>query len=156
MVQTHHVHGILSKTFPTLSFPITSMTTTGDKVLDVALSKIGSKSLFTKELDTALYDRSVDIVVHSLKDVPTTLPPGMTIGAMMERENPSDAVVMKKGLAYTTLEELPAGSVIGTSSVRRAAQLKRKFPTLKFMDVVCYAMSLSDAPPLSFVVKLPS
>ena len=135
MVQTVHVQTLL-QSLHSLVFPIKGMSTTGDKVLDVALSKIGSKSLFTKELDIALEDRSVDLVVHSLKDVPTTLPEGMVLGAILEREEPNDALIVKDGLGYKTIEELPAGSVIGTSSVRRAAQLKRKFPQLRFEDVV--------------------
>ncbi|KAI8845971.1 porphobilinogen deaminase, dipyromethane cofactor binding domain-containing protein [Chytriomyces cf. hyalinus JEL632] len=138
MVQTHHVHGLLSTMFPHIQFTITGMTTTGDEVLDVALAKIGAKSLFTKELEVALHERSVDLVVHSLKDMPTQLPPGMTIGAILEREDPRDAVVMKASLAakgISRLEDLPVGAVIGTSSVRRIAQLKRRFPGLVFQDV---------------------
>ncbi|KAJ3037990.1 hypothetical protein HDV00_001193 [Rhizophlyctis rosea] len=135
MIQTTHVHHLLQTAHPTYTFGIQGMTTTGDKVLDVALSKIGSKSLFTKELDIALDNRSVDLVVHSLKDVPTQMPDGMALGAILEREDPRDAVVMKQGVVYKTLEELPDGSVIGTSSVRRGAQLKRRFPKLKFEDV---------------------
>jgi hydroxymethylbilane synthase len=112
------------------------MTTQGDQVLDVALSKIGSKSLFTKELEVALEAKTVDLVVHSLKDLPTTLPPGMQIGAMLEREDPRDAVVMSIKHTGKTLEDLPDQSVVGTSSVRRSAQLRRKYPNLIFQDVV--------------------
>jgi hypothetical protein len=93
-------------------------------------------ALWTKELEVCLLDGSCDAIVHCLKDVPTEFPPGCTLGAVLEREDPTDALVVKAGLPYTTLEELPEGSVIGTSSVRRVAQLRRKFPGLKFADVV--------------------
>ena len=147
MIQTELVISLLQKvqnssfssTFPKLEFSVHGVTTTGDKVLDVALSKIGSKSLFTKELEIALYLKQVDMVVHSLKDLPTVLPDGMDIGAILEREDPRDAVVMGlklKAEGITKLEELPDGSVVGTSSLRRSAQLKRKFPGLVFKDVV--------------------
>lgn len=83
------------------------MSTTGDKILDTALSKIGEKSLFTKELENALEKNEVDLVVHSLKDVPTILPPGFTIGAICKRENPCDAVVFHPKFIGKTLETLP-------------------------------------------------
>lgn len=93
----------------------------------------------------ALIEGSVDAIVHSLKDVPTELPPGCELGAVLEREDPSDALVVKAGLSYTSLEQMPDGSVIGTSSVRRVAQLRRRFPKLKFADVVRdYASSLGE------------
>ncbi|XP_014069131.1 porphobilinogen deaminase isoform X3 [Salmo salar] len=111
------------------------MTTTGDKILDTALSKIGEKSLFTKELETALEKNEVDLVVHSLKDLPTTLPPGFTIGAVLKRENPHDAVVLHPKNMGKSLDTLPDKSVIGTSSLRRAAQLKKRFPHLEFKDI---------------------
>ncbi|KAJ3188753.1 hypothetical protein HDU85_004467 [Gaertneriomyces sp. JEL0708] len=138
MVQTQFVLNSLQKVHPEYTFSIHGMTTKGDKILDVALSKIGSKSLFTKELEVALADKTVDLVVHSLKDVPTTLPEGMCLGAMMEREDPRDAVVMSlsaRSRGIQNLEDLPDGSVIGTSSVRRIAQLRRRFPKLVFQDV---------------------
>ncbi|KAI9344231.1 porphobilinogen deaminase, dipyromethane cofactor binding domain-containing protein [Zopfochytrium polystomum] len=140
MIQTRHVHALLRAAFPNATFSILGMTTKGDQVLDVALSKIGSKSLFTKELEIALHDRRVDLVVHSLKDLPTTLPEGMAIGAILEREDPRDAVVVaqrlvKAGKPHPTLDSFLPGSVVGTSSVRRSAQLKRKFPHLVFQDV---------------------
>lgn len=113
------------------------MSTLGDRVLDVALSKIGEKSLFTGELELALLGGRVDLVVHSLKDLPTVLPEGLTLGAILKREDPSDAVVMSEKNKGMTLATLPEGSVIGTSSLRRVAQLKRAYPHLKIMDVVC-------------------
>ncbi|KAG7479300.1 porphobilinogen deaminase isoform X2 [Solea senegalensis] len=111
------------------------MTTTGDKILDTALSKIGEKSLFTKELENALERNEVDLVVHSLKDLPTSLPPGFTIGAVLKRENPHDAVVLHPKHAGKSLDTLPESSAIGTSSLRRAAQLKKRFPHLVFKDI---------------------
>uniref|UniRef100_A0A8C1AFN7 hydroxymethylbilane synthase n=1 Tax=Cyprinus carpio carpio TaxID=630221 RepID=A0A8C1AFN7_CYPCA len=112
-----------------------AMSTIGDKILDTALSKIGEKSLFTKELENALERNEVDIVVHSLKDLPTSLPPGFTIGAILQRENPHDAVVLHPKNAGLTLDSLPEKSVIGTSSLRRAAQLKKRFPQLEFENI---------------------
>nr|XP_006119785.1 porphobilinogen deaminase isoform X2 [Pelodiscus sinensis] len=100
---------MLRKRYLNLHFEIVAMSTTGDKILDTALSKIGEKSLFTKELENALERNEVDLVVHSLKDLPTLLPPGFTIGAIC--------------------------NVVGTSSLRRAAQLKRRFPQLEFRDI---------------------
>ncbi|KAK3509502.1 hypothetical protein QTP70_035155 [Hemibagrus guttatus] len=111
------------------------MSTVGDKILDTALSKIGEKSLFTKELENALERNEVDLVVHSLKDLPTSLPPGFTIGAVLQRENPHDAVVLHPNNAGLTLDTLPEKSVIGTSSLRRAAQLKKRFPQLEFENI---------------------
>ncbi|TPX41082.1 hydroxymethylbilane synthase [Synchytrium endobioticum] len=144
MTQTELVVALLHQAhtnavhIPQLQLSVHGISTTGDKVLDVALSKIGSKSLFTKELEAALHTKHVDLVVHSLKDVPTALPLGMDIGAILHREDPRDAVVMafklkERGIA--SLEQLPGGSVVGTSSLRRIAQLKRKFPGLVFQDV---------------------
>ncbi|CAG8566834.1 9753_t:CDS:2 [Acaulospora morrowiae] len=135
LVQTRQVQSALQLSYPDFEFPIISMTTVGDQILNKPLFQIGEKSLFTKELEVALQNKTVDLVVHSLKDLPTTLPDGMTIGAIMKRENPKDAVVIKKGLNFNSLDELPEGSVIGTSSVRRTAQLKKAFPNLVFQDI---------------------
>ncbi|KAJ3357338.1 hypothetical protein HDU91_005419 [Kappamyces sp. JEL0680] len=138
MIQATQVQSLLQSLHPSLGFPITGMTTTGDKVLDVSLNKIGAKSLFTKELEVALAGNEIDFIVHSLKDLPTTLPDGMLLGAVMERVDPRDAVIFSlKNKHLRGLDELPEGSVVGTSSVRRIAQLSRSFPHLKFMDVVC-------------------
>jgi len=137
LIQTDFVISQLGRMFPEHSFTVVQMSTLGDNVLDKALSKIGEKSLFTKELEVALEAKQVDFVVHSMKDLPTTLPPGLVIGAVLERENPSDAVVIKKCLSesVSSLAELPPGSVVGTSSLRRASQLKANFPDLVFQDV---------------------
>ncbi|KYO43098.1 hydroxymethylbilane synthase, b [Alligator mississippiensis] len=134
-IQTDSVVEMLCKQYPGLHFEIVAMSTTGDKILDTALSKIGEKSLFTKELENALERNEVDLVVHSLKDLPTSLPPGFTIGAICKRENPHDAVVFHPKSCGKTLNALPDKSVIGTSSLRRAAQLKRSFPQLEFRDI---------------------
>ncbi|XP_064424846.1 hydroxymethylbilane synthase a [Latimeria chalumnae] len=133
--QTGHVVDMLKAIYPDLQIEIVAMSTTGDKILDTALSKIGEKSLFTKELENALEKNEVDLVVHSLKDLPTTLPHGFTIGAICKRENPQDAVVLHPELNGKTLQTLPDKSVIGTSSLRRAAQLKKRFPHLEFKDI---------------------
>jgi Porphobilinogen deaminase, dipyromethane cofactor binding domain len=135
-VQTDIVKDALSAQFPDQKFQIQLMTTEGDKNQAQALYLMDGKGLWTKELEVGLLDGSIDLIVHSLKDVPTTLPEGCAIGAILEREDPRDALVVKEGLEYKTLEELPAGSIIGTSSVRRVAQLKRSFPKLEFRDVV--------------------
>ncbi|KAM4651647.1 porphobilinogen deaminase isoform 2-T2 [Discoglossus pictus] len=134
-IQTDSVVEMLKERFPAARFEIVAMSTTGDKILDTALSKIGEKSLFTKELENALERNEVDLVVHSLKDLPTSLPPGFTIGAVCKRENPYDAVVFHPKKRGKTLSSLPEKSIIGTSSLRRAAQLKRRFPHLEFKDI---------------------
>lgn len=139
LVQTNMVVDSLKAFHSATTFEIVTMTTVGDRTLDVPLSKIGEKSLFTKELEVALAAGQVDLVVHSLKDLPTTLPEGVAIGAICQREDPSDAVVIRTDLHDETgscsLELLPAGSVVGTSSVRRIAQLKRTYPHLKFENI---------------------
>ncbi|KAI3354624.1 hypothetical protein L3Q82_019127, partial [Scortum barcoo] len=134
-IQTDSVADKLKELYPHVHMEIVGMSTTGDKILDTALSKIGEKSLFTKELENALERNEVDLVVHSLKDLPTTLPPGFTIGAVLKRENPFDAVVLHPKHMGKSLETLPESSVIGTSSLRRAAQLKKRFPHLDFKDI---------------------
>uniref|UniRef100_W5M7V3 Porphobilinogen deaminase n=1 Tax=Lepisosteus oculatus TaxID=7918 RepID=W5M7V3_LEPOC len=136
-IQTDSVAEKLKSLYPEVQLEIVpvAMSTTGDKILDTALSKIGEKSLFTKELENALERNEVDLVVHSLKDLPTSLPPGFTIGAVLKRENPHDAVVLHPKNAGKTLGTLPEKSVVGTSSLRRAAQLKKRFPHLEFKDI---------------------
>ncbi|KAG2070638.1 porphobilinogen deaminase [Suillus decipiens] len=134
-IQTNIVRDDLETAFPALSFGTSFMTTEGDKNQSQALYLLGGKALWTKELEVALKENEVDMLVHSLKDVPTTLPQGCEIGAILERENPVDSLVVKQGLPYKTLQDLPEGSVVGTSSVRRVAQLRRSFPGLVFLDV---------------------
>ncbi|XP_075696188.1 porphobilinogen deaminase isoform X2 [Rhinoderma darwinii] len=134
-IQTDSVVEMLTNKFPDAHYEIVAMSTTGDKILDTALSKIGEKSLFTKELENALERNEVDLVVHSLKDLPTTLPPGFTIGAVCKRESPYDAVVFHPKNAAKRLDSLATNSIIGTSSLRRAAQLKKRYPLLEFKDI---------------------
>lgn len=135
LVQTHWVQGELQKHYPDREFPVTTMTTQGDKILDVALAKIGDKGLFTKELEQALLRREVDLAVHSLKDLPTQMPDGLALGAITEREEPRDALVLHPRWQGTPLAALPPGTVIGTSSLRRLAQLRFHFPHLAFKDI---------------------
>ncbi|XP_013178548.1 PREDICTED: porphobilinogen deaminase [Papilio xuthus] len=135
LIQTNFVIDSLKKVYPDKEFTIVSMTTLGDRILNVSLPKIGEKSLFTKDLEDALRNDSVDFVVHSLKDLPTTLPEGLAIGAVFEREDPRDALVLREELNTHTLSTLPAGSVIGTSSLRRTAQLRGSYPQLSVIDV---------------------
>lgn len=111
---------------------IIKITTQGDKILDVPLAKIGGKGLFVKEIEEAMLRGEIDIAVHSLKDVPTKLPDGLDIVAIPQREDPSDAFVSTK---YTSLENLPAGAVVGTSSLRRKSQLLRLRPDLVIRDL---------------------
>ncbi|KAJ8503646.1 hypothetical protein ONZ45_g10671 [Pleurotus djamor] len=139
-IQTNMVLSSLEKALPPSvasnpKFATSFMSTTGDNNQSQALYLLGGKALWTKELEVALKEGAVDLLVHSLKDVPTVLPEGCVLGAIMEREDPVDSLVVKKGLEYKELKDLPDGSVIGTSSVRRVAQLTRLFPKLKFMDV---------------------
>lgn len=120
MWQTRWVVEQLEQLNPDKNFEIVSMKTKGDKLLDVALAKIGDKGLFTKELEVAMQLEEIDFAVHSLKDMPTSLPDGLTIGAVCKRDNPGDALISKDG---RKLEQLPQGARIGTSSLRRCAQL---------------------------------
>jgi len=135
MVQTHWVRDELTRAHPGLSITIEAMATQGDKILDVALAKIGDKGLFTKELEAQMLVDRADVAVHSLKDLPTNLPEGLMLGCITEREDPADALVVHARHADRTLATLPEGSVVGTSSLRRLAQLRHHFPHLVFKDV---------------------
>ena len=135
MVQTHWVHEQLQKAFPSRTFEIHTMSTQGDKILDVALAKIGDKGLFTKELEVGMLSGDIDFAVHSLKDLPTHLPEGLMLGCVTEREDPADALVLHESHRDKQLATLPEGAVIGTSSLRRLAQLRHHFPHLAFKDV---------------------
>jgi len=138
VVQTELVLTTLQRKHADVDFGTRYISSTGDKNQTDALYLMGGKSVWTEELEAALLDGSVDLVVHSLKDVPTTLPAGMEIGAILEREDPLDGLVVKGDLLFKTLDDLPDGSVIGTSSLRRVAQLRRSRPGLKFIDVVSF------------------
>ncbi|MBE9199196.1 MULTISPECIES: hydroxymethylbilane synthase [unclassified Nodularia (in: cyanobacteria)] len=135
LVQTHWVRDQLQKSFPDISFEVHTMSTQGDNILDVALAKIGDKGLFTKELEVGMLNQEIDFAVHSLKDLPTNLPSGLTLAVITERENPADALVVHEKYKDKQIETLPAGAVIGTSSLRRLAQLRHKFPHFTFKDV---------------------
>ena len=135
MVQTLWVKEQLEKNIPDLEVTIEAMATQGDKILDVALAKIGDKGLFTKELEAQMLVGHADIAVHSLKDLPTNLPAGLKLGCITKREDPADALVVNKKNNCYKLENLPSGSIVGTSSLRRLAQLRNKFPHLNFKDI---------------------
>ncbi|ELR96949.1 hydroxymethylbilane synthase [Gloeocapsa sp. PCC 73106] len=135
LVQTHWVQAELQKHFPEITFEVEAISTQGDKILDVALAKIGDKGLFTKELEVGMLSRETDLAVHSLKDLPTNLPEGLMLGCITTRVNPADALVVNSKHQGQSLETLPEGAVIGTSSLRRLAQLRHHFPHLAFKDV---------------------
>ena len=135
LVQTYWVQEELQKHFPDITFEVHTMSTQGDKILDVPLAKIGDKGLFTKELEVGMLERKTDLAVHSLKDLPTNLPEGLMLGCVTERENPADALVVHEKFKDKQLETLPEGAVIGTSSLRRLAQLRHHYPHLEFKDV---------------------
>jgi len=135
LVQTHWVQGQLQKLHPDRTFEVCTMKTQGDKILDVALAKIGDKGLFTKELELAMMQQQTDLAVHSLKDLPTRLPEGLALGAITERVDPADALVVHPQHRDKQIETLPPGSIVGTSSLRRLAQLRHHFPHLVFKDI---------------------
>ena len=130
--QAEHVRDLLNAAYPSLDVSLLGMTTQGDRILDVTLSKIGGKGLFVKELEAAMMAGRADIAVHSMKDVPMHLPEGFTLAANLEREDPRDAFVSNH---YNHLDELPAGSVVGTSSLRRESQLRAKYPHLNIQPL---------------------
>ena len=127
MWQAEYIKGRLKALYPDCEVEILGMTTRGDQILDRTLSKIGGQGLFIKELEQALQDGRADLAVHSIKDVPMELPEGFALAAIGERASPFDAFVSNQ---YARLEEMPAGSIVGTSSLRREAQLRAKFPHL--------------------------
>ena len=127
MWQAEHIKGRLKALYPDCEVEILGMTTRGDQILDRTLSKIGGKGLFIKELEQALQDGRADLAVHSIKDVPMELPEGFALAAIGERASPFDAFVSNQ---YARLEEMPEGAIVGTSSLRREAQLRAKFPHL--------------------------
>ncbi|MFB6348552.1 hydroxymethylbilane synthase [Moraxella sp. ZJ142] len=119
--QANFIKDELERLYPTLTVQLLEMVTRGDKILDTPLAKIGGKGLFVKELEQALYDKRADLAVHSLKDVPMVLPTGLMLGAYCQRHRPTDAFVSND---YDSLDKLPAGAVLGTSSLRRECQLR--------------------------------
>lgn len=134
LYQAELVKGRLEERHPGLDVEIRVIQTTGDRITDVPLAKIGDKGLFTKELDRAILEGEVDAAVHSLKDMPTTLVDGLVLGAVLDREDPSDVLIPAPGRP-ATLAELPAGARIGTSSLRRRAQLGYLRPDLVVEDL---------------------
>ena len=123
--QAEHVQARLRAQYPGCMVELLPMSTRGDEMLGVALSQIGGKGLFVKELELALADGRADLAVHSMKDMPVELPEGFALAAITEREDPRDALVSN---LYASLEALPAGAVVGTASLRRASQIAERFP----------------------------
>lgn len=127
MWQAEHIAARLHALYPKMVVSILGMTTQGDQILDSPLSKIGGKGLFVKELETAMYEGRADIAVHSMKDVPMNLPAGFVLAAIGQREDPRDALVSN---LFDSLDALPHGARVGTSSLRRESQLRARFPHL--------------------------
>ena len=128
LYQANHVAGLLREVYPRCAVQLLGMTTQGDQILDRSLAAIGGKGLFIKELEQAIEAGRADLAVHSLKDVPMDMPEGFTLAAILRREDPHDALVSPR---YDSLAALPAGAVVGTSSLRREAALRAQFPRLK-------------------------
>jgi hydroxymethylbilane synthase len=130
--QAEHVAALLRQAHPGLEVELVGMTTQGDRILDAPLAKVGGKGLFVKELEQSMLDGRTDIAVHSMKDVPVELPPGLHLPVILEREVPYDAFVSHR---YASFEDLPQGAVLGTSSLRRQAQLQALRPDLRIVDL---------------------
>ncbi len=130
--QAYHIKERIEKSYPDLEVVLNKMTSNGDKVLDRPLALIGGKGHFTKELEDAMLDGKADMAVHSLKDVPTFIPKGLTLAAITKREDQSDIFLSHK---YKTVEELPSGAVVGTTSLRRRMQLLAKRDDLVVKDL---------------------
>ncbi|WP_166836131.1 hydroxymethylbilane synthase [Rheinheimera pleomorphica] len=130
--QADYVKAELLRHHPQLKVELVPMSTQGDKILDTPLAKIGGKGLFVKELEQAMLDGRADIAVHSMKDVPVEFPAGLMLHTICPRENPQDAFVSNQ---FKTLDELPQGAVVGTSSLRRQCQLKALRPDLTVRDL---------------------
>lgn len=130
--QAEHVRDLLERAHPGLSVTLVPMTTQGDQLLDRSLATVGGKGLFVKELEAALLEGRADIAVHSMKDVPATLPEGLVLGAYLSGEDPRDALVSNR---YAALDALPQGAVVGTASLRRQAQLRGLRPDLQIREL---------------------
>ncbi|MEW9107976.1 hydroxymethylbilane synthase [Cytobacillus gottheilii] len=128
LTQTNWVIAELKKLNPSFEFEVKEIVTKGDKILDVTLSKVGGKGLFVKEIEQAMLDKEIDMAVHSMKDMPAVLPEGLVIGCIPKREDHRDALISK---GHIKLSDLKPGSVIGTSSLRRGAQLLARRPDLE-------------------------
>lgn len=132
MWQAEHIQSRLQALYPAAEIVILGMTTRGDQILDRPLSQVGGKGLFIKELEVAMQEGRADLAVHSLKDVPMEMPEGFLLSTLPERENPYDAFVSPR---YASLDELPAGAVVGTSSLRREAILRAAYPHLEIRSL---------------------
>lgn len=130
--QSNYIAARLREQYPECEVVLKKIVTKGDRILDVPLAKIGGKGLFTKEIEQELIDGTVDLAVHSLKDMPTVLPEGLCLTAITSRANVGDAFVSNN---YNSFDELPQGAVLGTSSLRRKAQLLAARPDLKIVDL---------------------
>ncbi len=133
--QAQWVQSELVRQFPSLMVDLRIIKTTGDKILDSPLSKIGDKGLFTREIEQALIEKRIDIAVHSLKDLPTETPEGLTIGAVSQREDVSDVFISHPLKNYTSLTELPDRAVIATGSLRRRCQILHRRPDIRIVDI---------------------
>ena len=130
--QAHYVSNMLQHHHPDLKVELVTMVTQGDKILDTPLAKVGGKGLFVKELEVGMLEGRADIAVHSMKDVPVDFPPGLHLAAICEREDPRDAFVSNN---YSSLDDLPQGARLGTSSLRRQSQIAAFRPDLKIIDL---------------------
>ena len=130
--QAEYVKASLLKHHPQLTIELVTFTTQGDKILDTPLAKIGGKGLFVKELEQAMLAGDADLAVHSMKDVPMECPEGLAITTICEREDPTDAFVSNR---FASLQELPLGAIVGTSSLRRQCQLRALRPDLEIRDL---------------------
>lgn len=134
--QAYHVRDRLKSAHPDLEIQLLEMTTQGDERLDVSLTKIGGKGVFVKELETALYDGRADLAVHSLKDVPMALPEGLELACLTARETPTDAVVCPEDQTpWRSLDDIPQGAHLGTSSLRRMAQIRAVRPDIRLSPI---------------------
>ncbi len=132
LTQTRMVQAALQSAYPGLQIDLEIIRTTGDRVQDRPLSEIGGKGLFTKEIEAALLEERIDFAVHSAKDMETRLPDGLALSAVMQREDPRDVFISRKA---SNLAELPAGAVVGTTSLRRQAQILNRFPRLEVVPI---------------------
>lgn len=130
--QANHVRSLLEQAHPGLEVELVGMTTQGDRILDAPLAKVGGKGLFVKELEQGMLAGDADIAVHSMKDVPVELPPGLHLPVVLRREDPRDAFVSN---TYPSLQSLPISARVGTSSLRRQCQLKARYPHLQIFDL---------------------
>jgi hydroxymethylbilane synthase len=128
MWQAEEVSRQLTTLYPQLRVSLVQMKTRGDKLLDAPLAKVGGKGLFVKELEVGILDGIADIAVHSMKDVPVNFPDGLELGLVMQREDPRDAFVSNR---YASLEDMPEGALVGTSSLRRQTQIRARYPHLE-------------------------